>query len=88
MHAKTWKRRVMNCAQQDRLSNDCGEGLVPRADGERAILEALGLAGVFMLKIIFIFLTGNFPAVYMQAEMVVFREFLTYMLAATAIFVD
>ena len=61
---------------------------MPRADGERAILEALDLAGVFMLKIIFICLTGNFPAVYTQANMVVFREFLTYMLAATAIVVD
>ena len=65
----------MNCAQQDPLSNDCGGGLVPRADGER--LEALGLACVFMLKIIFTCLTGNFPAVYTQADMVVLREFLT-----------
>ena len=41
-----------------------------------------------MLKLILICFTGNFPAVYMQADMVVFREFLMHMSAATAIVVD
>ena len=33
-------------------------------------------------------LWDGYPANYTQADMVVFREFLTYMLAATAIVVD
>ena len=54
----------------------------------RDIKRHICYAGVFMLKIILLFLTGGFPAVYTQADMVVFREYLTYLLAATAIVVD
>lgn len=86
VHAKTWTRRVMKCAQQAPLSNDCGESSADCAHARN--VEAYGRAGVFMLKIIFLFLTDGYPANYTQADMVVFREFLTYMLAATAIVVD
>ena len=88
IHAKKWKRRVMNCAQQAPLSNDCGEGSADNHCAHTRYKEAYCYAGVFMLKIILLFLTGGFPAVYTQADMVVFREYLTYLLAATAIVVD